>query len=128
MNTTTIKLRIEQRIEVIREDAREPSNFLFKKRKDLKDLDWIKRELTNAELIYGIIMVPVVMLIALSFMTFLFLKFNKDYDLPDLSPTAYIGYVLGLLSLIQYANRFQIKAEKLKQAIYWVNFNEDLKY
>lgn len=72
-------------------------------------------------------MVPVVLLIASSFMAFFFLKFNKDYDLSQLSPTAYMGYVLGLLSLIQYANLFQIKAEKLKQAIYWVNFNEDLK-
>lgn len=125
MNTTTVKLKIEEKIQEIKEQANEPSNFFFKKRTDLSDIDWIKRELKNTELTYGILMVPSVMLIAITIMAFVFLKY-KIYELP-FSGSATIGYLLGLLSLIQYANRFEVKKEKLKQAIYLLNFKRDLK-
>lgn len=120
----TTQSQIEAKIQEIREDANEPSNFLFKKRTDLDDKDWIKRELKNARLTYGIIMFPSVMLIAITIMAFLFLKY-KIYETP-ISASAIIGYLLGLLSLIQYANRFEIKREKLKQALYLLELKQEI--
>lgn len=125
MNTTTIKLKLEEKIQEIKEEADEPSNYFFKNKLEKNDLEWFEKELKNTKIIYYIFYSLAAGGIFYTCFCFIFLKFGITI-FPEIRVSNVLTYILILSLLIIYYNRFRFKIEKLKQAIYLLNFKKDL--
>ena len=124
MKMKTTQSQIEAKIQEIREDADEPSNFFLSNKSNQDDLEWFVKELKNTKIIYFIFYILAIMGIIYTTSCLIFLKFHIII-FPELTSFSVLGYILSLSLLIVHYNRFRFKMEKLKHAIYLINLKKN---